>query len=227
MATLGDLTTEVAEEIGSINATDDQVKIWRFLNRGVRDFLRRTRCYVQSETFTPGATLNYTLDATVLAVVDIYWTGSTMPLERVSVQEIHRLRRATAATATGYPRYYAYQNPLILWNIAPGASETVTVVNVPVPTAASNSSHDLADATYGGIPADYHDAIALYAEWKLASYDDDSSSAQGSRYKEWYEQRIQECKRELSGKGGARLPKATVGRTRYALPHDPSADWRY
>jgi hypothetical protein len=225
MATLGELTTEVAEEIGSIDATADQVKIWRFLNRGVRDFLRRTHCYVQSETFTPGANLNYTLDATVLAVVDAYFTNATTSLERVTVAEIHRMRRANTASSS-YPRFYAFQNPLVLFNVAPAAADTLTVVNVPVPTAATNSSHDLADATYGGIPADYHDAVAYFAEWHIASFDDDASSSQGARYKEWYEGRVGACIKEMRLKGGRRTARASVGSSRRGYwPADRSADW--
>ena len=225
MSTLAELTTEVAEEIGSINATDDQTKIWRFLNRGVRDFLRRTRCYVQSETFTPGANLNYTLDATVLDVIDMYFTDSSKPLERVSVAEIHRRRRIGSNTA-GEPRFYAFQHPLVLFDVAPAAAATLTVVNVPTPTAMSNSSHDPSDATYGGIPVDYHDALAYYAEWHLASFDDDSSSAQGTRYRDWYMDRVKECRHEIRLRGGRKVPRARVGSGRRLRPSDNSADFR-
>jgi hypothetical protein len=140
------------------------------------------------------------------------------------MQEIHRRRRAAAGSSSGYPGAYAYQHPLIMWDVAPGAADTITVVKVPAPTAASNSSHDLADATYGGIPVDYHDAVALYAERFLASYDDDASSAQGARYKEWYDERVKDCRREMAVRGGGRLPNARLGRGRRLAPHDPSRD---
>lgn len=219
MATLGELTTEVAEEIGSIDATTDQTKIWRFLNRGARDFLRRTRCYVESETFTPGANLNYTLDATILDVVDMYFTGQSAPLERVAVAEIHRIRRGAVSVGNASPRFYAFQHPLVMFDVAPSASATLTCVNVPAPTAASNGSHDFSTNTYGGIPVDYHDAIAYYAEWHLASYDDDQSSSQGTRYREWYMDRVKDCRRELVQRGGP-LPLARSGRRRFAPARD-------
>lgn len=226
MSTLAELETEVAEEIG-LDETVDQTKLRRFLNRGVRDFLRRTRCFVQSETFTPGANINYTLDSTVLDVVDMYFTDSTSGLERVSVAEIHRIRRAGSAMSPTdtYPRFYAFQNPLVMFDFAPGASDTLTVVNVPSPTAMSSALHDPSDATYGGIPEDYHDALALYAESKLGSFTDDQSSAQGQRYWDAYLARARDAKKEIVFKGGHRLGKAIVSgrRSRY-VSSDPSAD---
>lgn len=225
MATLGELTTEVAEEIGSINATDDQTKIWRFLNRGARDFLRRTHCYVESDTFTPPAALNYTLDSTALVVIDTYWTNSTVSLERVSVADILRIRRGGLTSSTP-PRRYAFQHPFVMFDTVPTGSDTLTCVNVPVPTVASNSSHDFSVATYGGIPVDYHDAIAYYAEWHLGSFDDDSSSSQGTRYREWYLDRVKTCRQELRERGGRRQPRSRVGPVRRPLvPHDNSSDY--
>ena len=227
MSTLSELQTEVASEIGSINATDDATAINRELNRGVRDILRRTHCYVESETFTPGANENYTLDTTVLEVIDMYFTNATLSLDRVTVAEIHRLRRAVTGTSSSQPRRYAWQNPLVLFEYAPGASDTLTVVNVPAPTAMSAAGNDPATATYGGIPVDYHWLIARYAMRFLASFDDDASSAQGSRYWEEYMSGIADMRRELSRKGGARPMKATLGPVggRIFPPSDNSTDW--
>lgn len=225
MSTLADLQTEVAEEIGAINATDDATKINRELNRGVRDILRRTHCYVESETFTPGANRNYTLDATVLTVVDAYFTDADASLERVTVAEIHALRRSASSSTTSQPRRYAWQHPLMLFEYAPGAADTLTVVNVPAPTAMSSASHDPSSATYGGIPVDYHWLIARYAMRFLASLDDDASSAQGSRYWEEYLAGIRDMLRELPKRGGPRPRRARLGRRGIQLPSDPSADW--
>ena len=224
MSTLTELEVEVAEEIGSIDATADATKIDRFLNRGVRDILRRTHCYVESETFTPGANLNYTLDAAILEVVDMYFTDADSPLDRVTVAEIHRLRRA-ASSGTSEPRRYAWQNPLIMFEYAPGATDTLTIVNVPAPTAMSSAANDPSTATYGGISIDYHWLIARYAMRFLASFDDDSSSAQGSRYWEEYLSGISDMRRELPRKGGARPARATLGRGRNYVPSDNSTDW--
>jgi hypothetical protein len=93
MSTFLELKTEVAAEIGSINVTDDATALGRFLNRAVRDFLRRTRCYVESDTFTPGAVTNYTLDTSVLVIVDLSFSGATAPLEQVTVAPRRRRRR--------------------------------------------------------------------------------------------------------------------------------------
>lgn len=223
MATLADMTTEVAEEIGSIDATADQTKIWRFLNRGVRDFLRRTLCFVESETFTPGANQNWTLDSSILVLIDLYFTGASYPLERVTVEEIHRIRRS-GVTSSSYPRRYAFQSPLVLFDVAPAAADTLTVVNVPSPTAMTVGTHDPSTSTYGGIPVDYHDALAYYAEWHLGSYDDDASSAQGTRYRDWYLERVKDCRRELRRRGGRQQPRSVFAPRRAAVASDNSAD---
>lgn len=178
---------------------------------------------MESETFTPGAALNYTLDSTVLAVLDMYFTNASYSLERVSVADIHRIRRSSL-TGSSYPRRYAFQNPLVLFDIAPAASDTLTVVNVPAPTVMSAGAHDPSTATYGGIPVDYHDALAYYAEWHLGSFADDASSSQGTRYKEWYMERVRDCVQEIRERGGRRQPRSTVGPVRRYVPSNNSTD---
>lgn len=224
MSTLAELQTEVAEEIGSINTTDDVTKINRELNRGVRRVLRQPPyVYVTSQTVTPGANADYTIAASILVIVEAYFTasGSNYDIERVSLADIIRLRKATSAAA-GPARYYALvgSNKLAFYP-TPGAADTLTVYYVPVPTAMSTSGHDPSDATYGGIPVDYHDLIARYAMARLASFDDDASSAQGSRYWQEFNTGLAEMKRELHRRGGRRLPRARLN-TRRVFPSDPS-----
>lgn len=220
MAVLSDLQTEVAEEIGSINATDDATKINRALNRGVRDILRRTHCYVTSMTLTPGATADYTLTSSVLSIVAI---DSADSLERVPVQEILRLRNQS--TSSSPARKYALAGATtLMWWPTPAATDTMTVYYVPAPTAMSSASHDPSSITYGGIPEDYHELIARYAMARLASFDDDASSAQGARYREEYEKGLKEMKAQLVRRGGVRLGRAVLGR-RTTVPHNNSTDY--
>lgn len=213
MSTLAELQTEVAEEIGSIDATNDATKINRFLNRGVRHVLRRTKCYQTSQTVTPGASANYTLPSSVLEIVDMYFTvgSESYLLERVTVPEINRMRAVGSSTASPAMYYALAGNNTIMWWPTPAASDTLTMVYVPAPTAMSSASHDPSNATYGGVPEDYHELVALYAEWKLASFDDDQSSAQGQRYKELLDEGCERAKRELAEKGGAVQARSQLG----------------
>lgn len=224
MSTFLELKTEVAEEIGSINVTTDATKLGRELNRGVRRVLRQPPyVYVTSQTITPGATADYSLAATILVLTDAYFTSTptNYPLERVSLADILRLREASQVVA-GPTRYYALvgSNKLAFYP-TPGAADTITVYYVPVPTAMSGDAHDPSDATYGGIPVDYHDLIARYAMARMASFADDASAAQGSRYWEEFNNGISDMKRELHRRGGRKLPRARLGRRRM-FPSDPS-----
>ena len=229
MSTLAELQTEVAAEIGSINATDDATAINRELNRGVRRILRQPPyVYMTSQTVTPGATADYTIAATILLITEAYFTqsGTDYDLERVSLADILLLRKAST-TAAGPTRYYALvgANKLAFYP-TPGAADTLTMYYVPVPTAMSTGSHDPSTATYGAIPVDYHDLISRYAMARLASFDDDASSAQGSRYWQEFNDGLKEMKRELHRLGGRKLPRARLKAHRNYLPSDPSVGLR-
>lgn len=204
MSTLAELQVEVAEQIGSINVTDDATKINRYLNRGVRHVLRNTKCFVASTTATPGASANYSLAAGVLEVVDMYFTvgNDAALLTRVSVPEINQMR-AYSGSAVGPASYYALAgNNLVMFYPTPAAADVLTMIYVPAPTAMSSASHDPSNATYGGVPEDYHELIALYACWWLAMYDDDASSQNGRDYKALLDIGLNRAKRELAEKGG-------------------------
>lgn len=227
MATLTELQTTVVRQIGSINATDDATEINKYLNRGVRYVLRNTHCYQTEVTVTPGAADNYTLASTILDIVDASFTSNSenYELERRTPAEIRRMRRASAST-DGPTRYYALAGAnLMMFYPQPGASDTLSLLQVPAPTAMSSGSHDPSNATYGGIPEDYHDLIELYACWQLAMVDDDSSSQMGRDYKALLDLGIAAARREIERRGGHRSPRFTPGRRRF-VPRHPSADVR-
>jgi hypothetical protein len=228
MATLTDLRHEVGTELGLdyLVAGDDQTNIDRALNRAVRKVLRDTRCYVTTTTVTPGASENYTLGATILDVDEMYATSSSQdyPLVRVSPYELRRMRRAASSGTTGPARYYAFRGSnLVLFYPIPGATDTVTIYYVPVPTALSSGANDTSAATFGGIPDDYAHMITLWAMHRLASYDDDQSSAQGQRYLTWYRDELAAARRELVKRGGHRLGRAVLSTRRQFIAH-PSQD---
>lgn len=224
MSTFVELKTEVASEIGSINVTDDATALGRELNRGVRRILRQPPyVYMTSQTVTPGANADYTLATSILVMNEAYFTQGTTnyDLERVSLQDILRLRKA-ATTAAGPARYYALvgANKLAFYP-TPAAADTLTMYYVPVPTAMSADANDPSTATYGLIPVDYHDLIARYAMARMASFADDASAAQGSRYWQEFNEGLKDMKRELHRLGGRRLPRARLKGRRSVLS-DPS-----
>lgn len=233
MATLSELRTRVSAKLGLDNtASGDQPLIDGWLNEGVREVLLDTHCYVAKATMNLSANVgDYDLPTTILAIHDIYVTsgGEDGMFERVSADEILRRRRADAAVAaTGTTRYYAVNgaNMLMVYP-TPAAADTITIYYVPRPTELSSSAHDPSSTTYGGVPVEYHKAIEFYALAEGADYDDDSSSAQGERYRALYERQILKTKRRIRNRGGRSLGRATLGRrSRRYLSGDPSADVR-
>lgn len=194
--------------------------------------LLETRLYVISADITLAAGDDeYELDAALstdpLAVLDIV-NSDNRPLDRVSVEEIHELRRGTNPTGTNVYKYALDGANLLLLYPTPGTSPgALTAYYVPKPTEMSQSSHDPATATYGGIPAEFHDALEYYACFRMASYDDDASSQMGLLYKQLFDEEIAKIRKWKRQRGGRTLGPARIGRPGFKrVPTDPSADWR-
>lgn len=222
MATLAVLEQIVVDEIGSLNRTDDSAKLKRWANDAVRDVLLRTKVKVVSRTvaLTVGS-VDYTLDDEVLLIRAAYVSGEA-PMERVSPDEMDWLRAASPSTSSPVRRYALDGNDLFMVYPSPASATTVNMRVVFKPTEMSADTHDPSNATYGGIPVEFHPVLADYMFWKAASHDDDGSSAQGTRYKEQYEEGLGRIRKVVSLKGG-RLPRARVGKRR--LTRDvPSRD---
>ena len=229
MATLSEMQVEVVEEIGSINVTDDATKINRHLNRGVRHVLRQTRCYQTSQSVTPGASANYTLASSVLSVIDMYFVvgNESQLLNRVTVPELNRMRAMSASTASPASHYAMAGASTVMFWPTPSASDSLTMIYVPVPTALSGASDDPSSASLGGIPVDYHELIVWYACWQLARFDDDASSDYGQKYKDQLDEGIKRAKRELAEKGGEIIPRSVLGprHRRFRRANDIYPSW--
>lgn len=230
MSTLATLRTNVSAILGLDNSTSgDQTQIDAYINEGVLEVLKATKCYVTYATASMTAnSSDYTLDTDILEIRDVFSTSGsvTRPLERRSMDEILDLRRASS-TAGAQIRYYALAgHNLLMVYPTPSTGETLTFYYVPMPTVMSNSAHDPSSSTYGGIPSENHNVIEWYALWRLADMDDDSSSEQGMMYRESYLRALAEMKRHLRFKGGYRLAPARL-RSRRVPAADPSTSPAY
>jgi len=227
--TLTQLRTNVSAVLGLDNAAaGDQPQIDFYANEAVRKTLIDTKCYVTSQTLTPGANEDYTLATSVLEIVD--WTttssGSTYPLERVSVAEILRMRRATAGTGTPTRFYALAGHNTVMFYPTPAAADTFKTYYIPLPTEATTGSHDFATATYGFIPVELFNCLENYVLWKMADLDDDASSEMGDRYHALYEASVQQGRRHLRRKGGYKLARGKVNPSRRLLvPRSNSQDY--
>lgn len=194
--------------------------------------LEDTHCYITSENIAVSSLTalgavsgDYTIPSEILAIDEVYITsgGTIYPFDRLSRQELTYRRRV--GSPTGSPTmFYATGglNMLMLWP-TPASTDTLTVYYVPVPTAMSVSSHDPSNVTYGGVPEILHDGIFWYACAKLASYDDDQTSAQGQRYLDWYDKELARFRDIQRKRGGARNARAVVNdKRRRGAYHDNS-----
>lgn len=219
---LSQFETACANELG-LSASNEKTTIDDAINVAVQRVLEDTHCYVKQIDYTgwDGTSQDYTLDAAILDIeeVQLSSTGVTYPLERLSIIDILEKRRL--GQVSGSPtRFYAVSGAnLLMFYPAPGAADTLIAYVIPVPTALANSSDDPSNTTYGGVPQILHRAIFYFACSDLASYDDDQTSAQGQRYRDWYDKEITRYKEILRKRGGTRNARAVVNSKRKRGPY--------
>ena len=220
MATLTQLCNKVQQKLGldSTASSAEETLLIQWLNEAVVDVLLRARVNVNPATLaTAAGVADYTLSSNALAVRDLTYTsadGTTTRLTRVTPDDILRFRTATPAVG-GTVMYYAFTgSDMFMFYPTPASAGTITVYYVPRPTAMSVSSHDPSNETYGGIPAEYHKALELYALAEAAEYTDHQPSQFGARYKAEYEAKLIEVKRAMRHRGGRSLGAAIVGKRR-------------
>lgn len=204
--------------LDNTNGSAEQLLIDRAVNRGVLDVLRKTRCYVADAdlTFTAGV-WDYQMPTSVLETVTVFveTEGEVYypPLQRKTSAEILRMH-GTGAVPSGIPKYFALEGwDLILLAPTPTTDVNLGIYYVPRPQALTGTSDDPSVVLYGGIPDDYHDAIELFALSRLADYDDDQSSGSGERYRQVYQQRYREIRREVKRMGTAKLAPFAIPNT--------------
>lgn len=210
---LSQFEAALVAELG-VNVTNEKTSIDIAINRAVQRVLEDTHCYVKETDFTgwDGTSQNYTLDSTILEIVEVQLTsaGTTYPLERLSIIDL--LERRRTGQPTGSPtRFYAVSGAnLLMFYPAPGTGDSLAVYHIPVPTALASASDDPSTAAFGGVPEILHEGIFLYACSKLASGDDDQTSAQGQRYRDWYKEELTRYKEIIRKRGGSRNARVVV-----------------
>ena len=233
MATLAQFRTRISGTLGLTNESGhaDRDLIDARVNAGVVDVLLQTGCRIEPEdlNFIAGED-DYNLNNSILLVRDAYIVGTSenSRLTRVTPAELIDMRIAGSGASSPPVTFYAMNgsNLLMVYPTPTSSSEKLFIYYVPRPTEMSDASHDPSTETYGGVPKEFHDAIEYYALWKLADFQDDETSAQGERYRSLYEQEIKKARKYVNMKGGVTLAPARVGRRRWRVPSDPSADVR-
>lgn len=226
MATLAVFRSNIAAILGITDTVaGDQTRVDYYLNEGILEVLKNTKCYVASSALTGVSTADYTLSTSILEIRDFYVTsgGYDTKLDRLSMDELLRMRRISPAVSSP-SRYYslAGHNMLMFWP-TPAAADSFTLYYVPYPTALAASADTPSNSALGGVPAENHNVIERYALWKLADMDDDASSQVGSQYRSEYYQQLGEMRKHLRNKGGYKLSRVRVNPRRAPnTPSDPS-----
>lgn len=232
MATLAQFRTRVTSKIGLDNtgAGAEQSLVDSWVNEGIIDVLLATGCNVDSASVVPGASADYALAASVLGIIDMYATsgGTNSRLEQLSVPDMIEMRLGDATGTSGPTTYYALAGAdLVLFYPTPGAADSFTMYFVPKPTALSGSADDPSSASLGGLRTEFHKAVEFYALAEAADYDDDSSSAQGSRYRERYQEELRKIRRTLNLLGRYKQPPARLPtQRRRRVPRYNDQSWR-
>lgn len=221
--TLADFRNEISAKL-SLNLDDagELALIDGWVNDGVEEIVGQTKARVAIATsdLTAGQG-DYELDS---AILDVLWiesaaNGSSIDWESTGPSDILTLRLNASA---GSPvRRYAVDgaNMLMVYPV-PEADTTITVRYVPRPAALVDGTDSPTD-----IPGEFHKLVTLYALWQGGDYDDDQTSAQGSRYQQQFEAGIEDMRSRINKKRGRRLPRAHVSRRRgHRIPYRNDVD---
>lgn len=223
MPNLGTMRSQVSIILGLDNTVGgDQTLVDEWINRGIRDVVRRSQCFLDSYSIALVAgDFHAKFPATIYAIKTIHNTSASQnyrmtPLTLAEIEDLRYQQDSSTAPA----RHYAISNDfLALWP-TPGTGETIKGIYVPSPTTLSASGE-----TPSEIPTDFHDLPELYAQARAAEYINHLPSNNGVLYRGYYEQRLRELKTVIKKMGGPVLPRKTLNAARRLYPpHDPSTD---
>jgi len=213
----GQLVFECSRALGlDDTASGDELTLMqRWANRGVKDVLLRTYCYVDLGDMTLSAAVtDYRIDSSILAIRNMHVTSATdtsqvSPLPIVDMQTVDEYLDANPAAAD--PTMAAFYGTLLRVAPTPSGANVIRFYYTPNPSDMTDDTHDPSNATYGGIPAEYHEGILYYMLWKGAEYDDKQAALSPKEYRQAYEGLLADIRKQLRKKSGRGLNPARVG----------------
>lgn len=222
-----DMRSRVAAAIGLDNTdgSTEQGLIDAWTNEACREFLERTKVFVEHATITLIPNISdYELPGSVLVLNTLEVTsaldGQVVPLEPIPIEELLWRRRYPGAVPV---RYYAMQgtNLLSLYP-TPVSADKLDIYYVPYP-AVLQTDDDTSDA---GIPIVFDPILEYWVKWRAGEYNDDGSSQNGQIYLQLFEAEIKKARGRIRRMQGRRRPAAIPGRRsrRRYYPAFPSQD---
>lgn len=185
-------------------ASEEQLFVDEQVYQGILEVLRRTRCYTIPALMTLSTDVgDYEMDEDVLAVSDLTVVGSTSPIDRLTADEILRLRRGSTAASVPV-RFFAMNAQILMVYPNPPATPAtqIEVYYTPRPARMPNASSTPSNVDYGGIPEEAHRVVEWYMLREGADLDDDASSKIGEKYDTLYERELNRFRRSLERIGG-------------------------
>lgn len=220
--TRGQLVFECSRAFGldDTAGSDELILMQRWANRAVVDVLVKTHCFVDIGTMALQAGVtDYRTDSAILAMLNVTIPDSLQTpaeLDVIAMDEIlPYLSPSVAASAT--PTKVAIEGTLMRIAPVPASAVTLTYIFVPRPTSmgedgtTTNDTLDPSNSTYGGIAAEYHDALIAYMSWQAAKYDDKGAPLKPQDYRTEYEGLCKDIRKQQRRKSGRGLHRARVG----------------
>lgn len=217
---LGELLAQVSAKMSmsdDVN-TADGIFLTRAANRGTREVLERTRCYVKKATLTlTEGTTEYDLTTALglteapLVVLEASNSNddsrSTFTLVQGDVL-LERQRRQIASSTTR--RFSLFGTNLLLVQPAPESDMTIDVYLVPAPAnPLSDDADDPSDAAFGNVPEMAHRAIeqwmCMESAEKLRQFD------AVEYYRKQFELEIVQVLKKIRGRANRRLAPPRIG----------------
>jgi len=166
-----------AEEIVG---NDEVALIKDFLNAGVVNILTRCRPYTRQVQLNLTAdTEIHDMAGDILSLLDVQAPDGSF-LQRYSREDITRMQKA------GEPGF-AYEEPLFWYSPVPSDDMSITAYGIFRPTAMSADGDTPTTGNMGGLNPEFHEAIVIYALWKMGEYVQHEGSQQGERWRIQYE----------------------------------------
>lgn len=221
--TLADFRNEISAKLSlNLNDAGELALIDGWVNDGIEEVVGQTEARVGIATadLTAGDG-DYELDSAIMRLLWIESAegGSSLDWEPSSPNDI-LTARLNASSGSPVRRYAVDGANMLMVFPIPESDTSITMRYVPRPAALIDP-----DDTPTDIPGEFHKLVTLYALWQGGDYDDDQTSAQGSRYQQLFEAGIVDMRSRINKKRGRRLPRAHVSRRRgHRIPYRNDVD---
>jgi hypothetical protein len=159
---------------------DEVALIKQFLNDGIVNILTRTRPYTRQITLNlTGGVAIHDMSSAILSLVDVQDAAGNF-LQRYSREDISGKQQSG-------DKGFAYEEPLLWISPVPSQDSVITAYGIFRPTPLLGDTDDPAASDKGGLNPEFHEAIIVYALWKMSEYVQHEASGNGEKWRIQYE----------------------------------------